>query len=460
MISEQQRPAKRMFVLEFNELCPSLLDELMRRGQLPNFRRLYQSSTIYTTDAMETAPNLEPWIQWPTVHSGLPFGEHGVFLLGEGRMLGAKCVAEILSDAGIRVGVFGSMNLNYGPLNGYMIPDPWDKEGRAHPEWLSPFHETVSRQVQESSTEAEATRAEMQRFGLFLLTHGLSVRTIRSILWQLLHERADRGVRWRRAVLLDQLQYDVFRQLNRQLDIQFGTLFLNSTAHFQHYYWRNMQPDQFDVPPPDTDHKSLADAIQYGYRAMDRIVGRFLKDYPDAVLLLATALSQQPWSETTKCTFRPRRFEELLEFAGISAGSATVRPVMAEQFHLDFADESAAEAAQGRLLALTVGRQPLMTLNRDGKSLFAGCAITDATAVDHLIRRNGNGSERKLGEMFHMVHSMRSGRHHPDGVLWIRNGRHRVIGEKVPLINIAPTILSHFGVEPLPSMKGVALPTK
>jgi hypothetical protein len=76
--------------------------------------------TVYTTDAEEEEPNLEPWIQWPTVHSGMPFREHGIFHLGDGRKLDQKCIAEVLSDAGVPVGVCGSMNLNYGMLNGYV----------------------------------------------------------------------------------------------------------------------------------------------------------------------------------------------------------------------------------------------------------------------------------------------------------------------------------------------------
>ena len=130
-----------IILLEFNELCPNLLAKFMDDGLLPNFRRLYQSSTAYVTDAKLEPPNLEPWIQWVTVHSGMEFEEHNVFHLGEGRKLTEKCLAEVLSDAGVRVGVLGSMNLNYTSLNGYYIPDPWDKVGVARPDWLAPFYD-------------------------------------------------------------------------------------------------------------------------------------------------------------------------------------------------------------------------------------------------------------------------------------------------------------------------------
>ena len=56
---------KRIVLLEFNELCPPLLARWMEEGRLPNFRRFYSQSDVFTAvaDAQEQ-DNLEPWIQW------------------------------------------------------------------------------------------------------------------------------------------------------------------------------------------------------------------------------------------------------------------------------------------------------------------------------------------------------------------------------------------------------------
>jgi hypothetical protein len=56
---------------------------------------------------------------------------------------------------------------------------------------------------------------------------------------------------------------------------------------------------------------------------------------------------------------------------------------------------------------------------------------------------------------------VKSGRHHPDGMFWIRrpSRRHRVCEEKISLRAVAPTILQIFGV-PAPEFmtgKGVEL---
>jgi hypothetical protein len=448
----------RLILIEFNELCPTLLRRFMDQGLIPNFRAFYESSEVFTSDAGEGPPNLEPWIQWPTVHSGMPCSEHGVYHLGDGRKLEAKCLAEVLSDAGVPVGVFGSMNQNYGRLHGYVVPDPWDPQGLAHPVSIQPFYQTVARQVQESSREQAGSKSEMLRFGWFLVKHGLTASTAWAVAHQLWQERWDRGLRWRRAMLLDRIQYDVFHCLNRRLGIRFATFFCNSTAHFQHYHWRNMEPERFPVPPPESDHPSLRNAIPQGYQAMDRLLGRFLRDYPDDLLVLCTALSQQPWIETTKCTFRPRRFDRFFEFARVRVQASAIKPVMAEQFHVECPTGEEAEQTEHRFRDLVVEDEPLMSVKREGNLVLAGCRINSTAVLDRPVIRRSDGGRERFGDLFYMVHTMRSGRHHPDGVLWFRTGRHRAHAEKAPLNDIAPTVLAHFGVAPPSQMKGRPLP--
>ena len=58
--------SKSVILLEFNELCPSLINNFIQQGKLPNFQRFYQESSVYTTDAEAEPPFLEPWIQWVT----------------------------------------------------------------------------------------------------------------------------------------------------------------------------------------------------------------------------------------------------------------------------------------------------------------------------------------------------------------------------------------------------------
>lgn len=143
-----------VILLEFNELSPSSMDRFMDDGKLPNFQRLYSGPKVYTTDAEEDPPKLNPWIQWITVHSGLPFAEHGVFQLNDGHKLKQKCIWDLLSDAKLRVWVCGSMNVRHDlPLNGLILPDPWTTETAPYPDELLPFFRFVQRNVQEHTND-------------------------------------------------------------------------------------------------------------------------------------------------------------------------------------------------------------------------------------------------------------------------------------------------------------------
>jgi hypothetical protein len=442
--SRQAHQGPRMVVLEFNELCPYFLNLFMQEGRLPNFKRLHDASNVYLTDAGEDPPNLEPWIQWFTLHSGRPYSAHQVFHLGDGRNFDGKLVAQVLSDAGVKVGVFGSMNTNYEQLNGYYLPDPWDVKAQAFPGWLAPYYETVAKQVQESSRADAFTRKDMASFGLFALRHGLSLDTALGALRQLLDERASPDVRWRRACVLDHISYDVFRWLNRRLGVEFATFFSNSTAHFQHYYWRNQEPGRFQIPPSKDDGASLTTAVLHGYKSLDRLVGKVLRDYPQATVMMATALSQQPW-DTTKCTYRPKDFDQLLRFAGVS-DAYQIKPVMAEQFQIVLQDEAAALRVAALLDRLSVGGSPLLYTKREDSSLFSGCSIMEyGHQGDQVLR--ADGSRMPFDDLFYMIHGLRSGRHHRDGALWVRSAQHRVADDRVPLVQIAPAILRSFGVQ-------------
>ncbi|MBV9403240.1 MAG: hypothetical protein JO018_05880, partial [Candidatus Eremiobacteraeota bacterium] len=69
-------------MIEFNELTPALLERFIKQGALPNFERFYNASIVFTTHTNEQL--LDPWVQWPTVHSGVPYEMHGVAHMGDG----------------------------------------------------------------------------------------------------------------------------------------------------------------------------------------------------------------------------------------------------------------------------------------------------------------------------------------------------------------------------------------
>lgn len=454
--------ARPVMMLEFNELSPTLMKRFIAEGHLPNFKRLADSSRVFVTDAEEAAPNLEPWIQWVTIHSGLTYDEHGIFHLGDGHKLSVKCLWDLLSAAGRRVWVCGSMNLRFeAPINGAVLPDPWATGSPPYPDAFAPYFSFVQRNVQEYTNDrVPLSAADYLAFVKFMLSHGLTLSTAIDIVGQLVRERVTGRARWQRATILDRLQWDVFKHYYKQIKPDLATFFLNSTAHFQHMHWRNMDPTPFSVKPTEEEQEEFGDAILYGYKRMDRIVGEALQlAGPDTTIMLLSALSQQPcliYEDIGGKTFyRPRVFERLLEFVG-APESAEIAPVMSEQFHLHFGSESEAEAVAESLRALRVDGKPAMLVERKGSSVFTGCCRFEQLSHEAVLEAGPGGRQLPFFRLFYQVEGRKSGMHHPDGILWVRAAglEPGEDGEKVPLRNLAPTILALCGMDKPAYMSG------
>src|SRR5690348_10736474 len=97
------------------------------RDRFPALRTLLsQHSTV--TSAEEEYENLEPWVQWPSVHTGLSFNEHRIFRLGDVVESGAPQFFEQVERAGYSVGAVSPMNAaNRLQTPAYFVPDPWTR---------------------------------------------------------------------------------------------------------------------------------------------------------------------------------------------------------------------------------------------------------------------------------------------------------------------------------------------
>jgi len=459
--------ARRIILLEFNELTPHLMERFVDMGCLPHFKRLRDESQVYTTEAAERGWELNPWVQWVTVHSGLDYCDHQIIELDEGDRLRAERVWDVVSAAGRPVWVCGSMNVGYqASPKGAIMPDPWTTKVAPWPDALKPFFRFVQQSVLEHTSDHLAlSRAEYARFLAFMATHGMTAATFAAIARQLASERFG-GSRWRRAVLLDRLQFDVFRWYYRRLQPAFSTFFSNSTAHFQHFHWREMEPHLFRVQPSAEKLAEHERTILFGYQQMDALVGRFLRlAGRDATLIFATAISQQPClayeDQGGKMMYRPTDVSRLMQFAGVTQ-PYTAAPVMAEVFILRFASDADAAAAETTLAALRVRSRPAMQLLRNGAEINAKCQIHDPLDANTTLSRGcaqAGEDETPFFKMFYALEESKSGMHHPDGMLWIRvpgasPSRHT---NKVPLASLAPTILQLLSLPRPAHMKAAPL---
>ncbi len=457
-----------IILLEFNELCPELLDRWIEEGKLPNFRTFRDNSEVFTTYAdADNVVNLEPWIQWYSVHTGLSCEQHEVFHLTDGPKAGHKDIWRILLENGRSVGNCGSMNAKgFSDSGSFFLPDPWCTSEEAHPPELGTFHRLVAQQVQEYTNRDKGMGlSTYASFLWFLATHGLRFSTVSTIVRQLAGEVLSKGATsWKRVSLLDQLQFDIFRWYHKRLRPQFATFFINSTAHYQHAYWRHMQPQHFEVQPSQEEIDRYAGAVLYGYQQMDRLLGGFFRLAGNEThLILATAMSQQFYLKKEASGgqrfYRPRSVEKLLEDLEIECES--IHPIMAHEYLVSFKTDEEAQAAKEKLRAVACEGEPVFQFDTsDPGTVYFSNQISRPLPEDVELSL-GSGRRVPYSDVFYLMDEMKSGFHHPDGVLWFRNGSHRVHERKVSVLDIFPTILDRLGV-PLRgnghSYRGTVLP--
>jgi Type I phosphodiesterase / nucleotide pyrophosphatase len=450
-------PARPIIFAEFNELCPWLIDQWIDEGILPNFARLRAQSSAFETKAdVEHAGQLEPWIQWYSLHTGLAFEQHGVFHLTDGAKASHDDLWHVLNANGRKVGSFASMNTRAFAFPGsFYVADPWSDDGNANPAELDIYGRFVAQNVREySNPDAVLGLGDYANFLSFMLRRGMSAKTIAKIIRQLAHEKLVDGKDcWKRAALLDRLQFDVFRHYQRRHRPDFSTFFINSTAHLQHSYWRAFEPDKFTVKPSEEDQKRYGDAIRFGYQAMDDLLGDFmaLADECGAMLVFMTALSQQPFlrAEQTggKHFYRMRDVEAFFRQFGLPF--ANIDPTMTHQFLARFAcrEDKAKVDAAVEAFTFPDGSRVFDKNNRESDGIYFGCGLA-TSAPDDLTFTDPSGQSHAFGTHFYRIDATKSGCHHPSGALWFANGKPNRVAKPVSILDIFPTTLEMQGIDP------------
>jgi hypothetical protein len=336
----------------------------------------------------------------------------------------------------------------------FHLPDPWCTNEPAFPDEIEPFKSVMAKLVQENTKGIDLTPSELFPFLIFLLRHGLAPDTVWAILTQLNSEQFSRSdVKWRRVALADRLQFDVFRHYYRRMQPDFATFFINSTAHLQHAYWRHMDPEAFSLNPSSREAASYRDAVLFGYRSMDALLGRFctLID-DDTTIILCSALSQQPFLNREdrggQHFYRLRDLSQFLRLIGIEP--RLVEPTMTHQYLFRFDDPAQAAHAVAVISRIRFGNEQVLAASASGDTVYIGCQLFDELDKDaQLTGMLGRNEPVSFFELFYPIDAVKSGRHHPEGVLWVRTGQHAVHHERVSILDIAPTIYDLLGVRRL-----------
>jgi hypothetical protein len=345
---------KRLLFLELNEVNFEFIEHYARRGALPAFARLIESHGYARTRSESVYELIEPWIQWFTVHTGMPYEKHQVFRLGDGPQAGAQQIWEELSKRGLKVGAFSPMNAGNRLADAaFFVPDPWTKTGVSAPALMRGAYEAICQAVGDNA-EGRIGPASAARLAAGLLAYSSPAH------WPQYARLAALGLkrRWARAVFLDRFLADCFVRLWTRTRPDFATLFLNGAAHIQHHYLFNSAAYQGPFRNPPWYLPAGMDPVLEIYRLYDCIVDQCMRLDPSLRVMMATGLHQDP-VEQPVFYWRLREHADFLRRIGCEFDR--VEPRMSRDFLVVCA--SAAQAARTETL---LKRQTAP----DGVSLF------------------------------------------------------------------------------------------
>jgi hypothetical protein len=362
------KPSKRLILLELNEINFDVVEKYVEADakRFPALKKLLSCLRIRTS-CENQYEELEPWIQWASVHTGKTYAEHGVFRLGDMVGSGVPQIFEQIEQAGYKVGAISAMNAeNRLKQPAYFIPDPWTQTPSDSSWWSLSLGQAVSQAVNDNAQARITPKSALQVVvGLLRFAR---VKHYQKYLSLVLNSSRKP---WLKAVVLDLLLHDVHWSMFNAKRPDFSTLFLNAGAHIQHHYFLNSEPLRKDSPnknPAWYVHESedpLADVLEL----YDLIVGEYF-DRADIEVVLATGLAQKPY-DRVKFYYRLNSHANFLRRLGIEF--SIVLPRMTRDFLIEFENIQQAKFAQDVLASVRVGdddAQLFGEIDNRGDSLF------------------------------------------------------------------------------------------
>jgi hypothetical protein len=416
-----------MLLIELNEFNRELLQNIAAAHGLKHLQRVlgWSRANTFTSDEYDTG-FLEPWVQWVSVHTGVPSSEHGVKNLGDVPNLAEDQVWERWSRRGINSVVWGVMNGNRrnAAVCKVFVPDPWTFSEDAYP---AEYQALIALPRYLAKNYLDFSKLTAARKGLDLVTtllhstRGSDFIDGLRVFWRGFRQFGSTNAVF--IVFFEYLSAMAFIRAVERHRPDAAIVFINMLAHVQHHYWKS--GDGSDCPQ-----------IVFAATATDEIFGKILARCEAVVgsgrVALMNALSQTctieepPW-----ILYRPNNHAGLVSFLGIKA--ARVEPLMTYDAHVFFANQEDAAAGAATLEGARIEGKPLFFVEPDAKDplkLFYRVAMTDPVGAEaEFVYRN---KAARFSDHFTAI-VQRTGKHNQNGDLFanFEIGRQKFLNHEV-----------------------------
>ncbi|MDA7605003.1 hypothetical protein N8724_06380 [Candidatus Pelagibacter sp.] len=325
---------KKLLFIQLNEINFELVDKYIlnsKKNKFTNLKHIRNSFKSFETYAEDKYKNLEPWIQWTSVHLGEEYQQHKIFRLGDiVNHPQKKQIFENIEDKGFSVGAISPMNVENRLKNpAYFISDPWTDTRSDSSGFSKRLSLLLKQSVNDNSSGKLSFNSVLTIFEIFFKTLQFSktlflMRLIFSSLYQ----------PWKKSLVLDYLIHMIHLNLFKKKEPNFSSVFFNAGAHIQHHYFYNTKYIKNLPKNPKWYVKSYSDPIYDMLIVYDRIIYDYLKlSKNENQLIIATGLRQVPY-DFAEFYYRLKNHAIFLKKIGISF--TRVLPRMTRDFEIIF----------------------------------------------------------------------------------------------------------------------------
>ena len=405
--------------------------------ELPNFRQVFRLKKVVTTSE-KRFECLEPWIQWPSVHTGQSFSEHQIFRLGDSALSCPQQIFELLEDNGLTVGAVSPMNaVNRLRKPCYFIPDPWTNtpsDGSVFGQMLT---SALRQAVNDNSKETITLKSKFYLAVCFVFL-------VRPTAFLPLIKKAlkSRGLPWRKALFLDRFLHEIHLTLLRKHQPDFSVIFLNAGAHIQHHYLLNSKArSAVNGRNPEWYVPNDSDPFGEMLQEYDEILGALLAQ-AEGDVLIATGLTQQP---VKKSVFYYRLVDHEKFLSRLEVRHIRVLPRMTRDFLVCCKTPRDAKEVQSKLEGIVTrdGIQIFGEIDNRGSDLFVTLSYDDEITSE---------TEVSIGNEWTPIYddvvfvAIKNGEHEGRGFAFFTDGIPSIPKEKAHVAELFTSIREFFEV--------------
>lgn len=426
---------KNLIFIELNELNFDIVKKYSKKYNFKFFNKDFFLK-LKITHSENKYENLEPWIQWVSVHTGKSAKDHGIKRLGDIKHENSDQIFEVIEDLGFDVGAISPMNaMNKMKNPSYFISDPWTNGGVDK----YSFHNLLSRTLSRTINSNSKNKILFKDYFILILSIFKFAR-IKNYKQYILFFFLSLKHKWYKAIFLDLLLNDIHIKLLKKFKTNFSTIFFNAGAHIQHHYFFNSEFVKNNLRNPTWYLKKNYDPLKDIIFFYDDILFEYSK-LNKYKILIATGLSQIPY-DRKKFYYRLKNHENFLNLCGIKFKK--VLPRMTRDFLVEFYDKNSCRIAEKKFHYINkINNKIIFIIDNRGYSLFITLAISTEVFKNYYLNLNRKYKIKLIDHVSFVA--LKNGMHCEKGYFWSSDASFELTKSKLKHVkNLHSIILNYF----------------